>query len=613
MRVGLGLLLIELCAASAATAATFSEGREAYDLNRVAQAEKIYASVIADPTASVGDRASAERELGRIAWLIDGDSTRALAHLDAAAALGDKPCDTAGLTARVLRESARNSEAIRRGGALLDSCPADAERNAIRTHLIGSRLDLADGDPKRRQALLAEAVAEGRNFTADADVEAARVRLEAAMLTNDAPSALAAWKDYFWLSDTDAPQALEHLGATAIFNNGLRRDATLEDRLKLAELLMKTGFAEPSRRFAYANGLQKAAAGRPLWTRLNAYWIERKKLETKLLKLHRGMARGKGENGGVISAAKAFMGAIAKASGEAGDAQALMLKYYGLVGSAGDTNGYPSVHAGHVIEDHADQVTQYGHTAKIHFQAIDNLISNGFTTWLWDGSAAVGGWSSDDVIVHIRSASVQAPLRAFQETLDGDARQRLIDRANRLAPQDVAKLKVRPVATLDALNDRLELQLVDRIATVAHTKSTDQSGLRKAFLAEFWRASLDQSITKHEGRHAIDHSLGLNDNVDPAVLEYQAKLSELALADYPRMALRNMNRSLEGDAPHDRAGARIFDEYRKWMAAHPDQITGYDAAVPVLAQLDKLSDDQIREIARSLDPLANGKPSPTKL
>ena len=79
------------------------------------------------------------------------------------------------------------------------------------------------------------------------------------------------------------------------------------------------------------------------------------------------------------------------------------------------------------------------------------------------------------------------------------------------------------------------------------------------------------------------------------------------------MALRNLNRGLEGDGPHDKAGAKIFDEYRKWIETHTDQVLSYDPVLPALVQLDKLSDDQISEIARSLDPLAQGKPTPAKL
>ena len=40
------------------------------------------------------------------------------------------------------------------------------------------------------------------------------------------------------------------------------------------------------------------------------------------------------------------------------------------------------------------------------------------------------------------------------------------------------------------------------------------------------------------------------------------------------------------------------------IAAHPDQVAGYDPARPALSQIDKLSDAQIRAVAASLDPWA---------
>jgi hypothetical protein len=604
MRRGAALLLAGMFLTSPVFGASFSDARSEYDLNHIAKAETLYANIISDPAASAADKSGAERELARIAWLIDDDSTSALKHLDAAQRAGDKPCDTAELKARVLRESARLDEAIRQSATLLAACPDAAERNAIRTHLIGARLDLAASNPAKRSALLAQAKAEEAEFSPDADIEAARVRLETALLTDDAPAALAAWKDYFWITDTDAPPAIAHSGATAIFTRGLERDAKFGDRLNLAELLMRAGFAQQSQRFAAAHDLKATAGDSPVWKRLEAYWRERDRLETTLLRINRGLARGKPDEGETEAAAKAFTVALMAAAGSSGDPRAALLKDYGLVGTVGETNGYPSMHGGHVIEDRDDRVTQYGKSASIHFMAIDNLISNGFTSWLWDGSAAVGGWTANGVIVHIRSAYVQAPLRGYQQTQDSEARRSLISRERQLAGEDLDKLKSRPVATLGGLSNRLQLQVVDRIASVARTKSMDAASFRRAFLEEYSRANLDQSIVKHEGRHAIDQALGIK--TEQAVLEYRAKLSELALADYPRMALENMDRSLEGDGPHDRAAARIFDQYRQWIEAHSNQVMGYDPALPALVQLDKLSDDQISEIARGLDPLARG-------
>jgi hypothetical protein len=91
-------------------------------------------------------------------------------------------------------------------------------------------------------------------------------------------------------------------------------------------------------------------------------------------------------------------------------------------------------------------------------------------------------------------------------------------------------------------------------------------------------------------------------------LEYRAKLSELALAEYPRLALYQINSAAIGaGTDHQKAKARILQAYRSWIEEHPAQVAGYDPALPALVQLDKLSDPQIRAVARALDPIAQPK------
>lgn len=621
MRVGVTLLLVEILVAGQAQAASLSDGKSAYSQNRVAEAERIFAGVAGDGSAPVADRSEARRELGRIAWLIDGNSKAALDHLAEARSLGDKPCATATLTARVLHESDLDAEAARKGPELLASCAEGMERDSLRVHLIGAMLDLASEGGADRASLLAAAAAEARNFSRDADVEAARVRFETALMTGDAPGTLAAWKDFFWLDESDAPQALEKIGATAIFERGLGPDAGVEQRLALAELLMRTGFAVQSRRFAELHQLQRHASASPVMRRLQAYWSARSALEGVLLRTNRRFARAgktpvalKAGGRELDRADKAWRETLLAAAGEKGDADEILARNYGIVGTGrGETSGYPSIHRGHLVEDRDMTVSQYGKTAKIHYMSVDNMIANGFESWLWDGGPMVGGWQAKGVIVNVRPGYVKSPLRSYAQTRDSAARRELIQRERQRSAEDLAKLKGRPVATLNGLGDRLQLQLLDRVMAAARIKASDEAGIRRAFLAEYSRANFHQSIEVHEGRHAIDETLGLSSKVEQPVLEYQAKLSELALTAYPRMALHNMNLNLEGDGPHDKAGAKVFDEYRKWIEAHPDEVMGYDPSVPALAQLDKLSDDQIREIARGLDPLPNGKASPLKL
>lgn len=601
-----------LSASGTAAAASLSEAQDAYDNNKVADAERLFSAIAADSNASADDRAGADIALARIAWLVDGNADDALKRLDAATA---EPCDAGIMRLRVLKEAKREREAIDSESRLLSACPEPAKRDEMRVHAIAARLELAHSNPGRRIQLLADSIADARLLTPDVGLEGARVRLEIALLTDSASAALAAWKDYFWLDNSDAPQALEGFGVSNLFTRGLASNATPTDRVKLAELLMRAGFAEPSRRYAEAHGLPGAMAANPVWRRLNAYWTGRDKLEAEILRVNREFAHGQKDHGALETAAKTMSASLMKAAGATGDPQTELLKYYGLggtslTGSVGLTNGYPSIHLGHVVEDRDEQVTQYGHSAKIHFRSLDNMISNGFTSWLWDGSAAVGGWTADGIITQVRPAYVDAPLSAYRLTQDGPERKKVIARQPKLVAEDISKLKARPVATLEGLNDRLQLQYIDQVEATARSKMTNEADLRRLFLAELTRGFFNHSIQVHEGRHAIgeaiDKASGATEKADQSVYEERAKLSELALANYPRMALRNMDRTLEGDGPHDRGAARIFDGYRRWMEAHTDQIMGYDSAIPALEQLDKLTDDQIREVARSLDPLAKG-------
>jgi hypothetical protein len=589
-----------ISASGTAVAASLSEAQDAYDNNKIPEAGKLFSSIAADPNASADDRADANIALARIAWLVEGNADEALRHLNDATA---EPCDVGIMKLRVLREAKRGQAAIAAEAGALKACAEAGKQDEMRVHAINARLDLAQANPSRRRSLIADAAADARLLTPDAGAEGARARLQISLLTNDAPSALAAWKDYFWLDDSDAPQALADLGATRRFTRGLGRSATTTDKLDLAELLMRAGFGEESRRYAKAHGLPGSAGRNSIWRRLTAYWTERDKLMAETLRVNREFAHGQKDDKALETAAKSAMARLMKAAGASGDPQAALLKDYGLVGTVGLTNGYPSIHLGHVVENRDEQVTQYGHSAKIHFMAIDNMISNGFTSWLWDGSAMVGGWQSNGTIIQVRPAYVAGPINAYRLTQDGPERQKLVARQAKRAAEDIAQLRQRPVATLDGLNDRLRLQAADEIAKTVGKKATDKRDLRRLFLAEYSRATFNHSIMIHEGRHAIDASLGVGGK-DQSLLEYDAKLSELALSDYPRMALENIDRTLEGSGPHDIAGARLFDGYRKWMEAHTSEIAGYDPTVPALEQLDKLTDDQIREVARSLDPLA---------
>ena len=596
---------------ASAEAATVSEGRAAYRQNKVAEAERIFAAIVADAAASPAERSDALREKARIVWLIDRNADLALQFLAAASGLGEKPCDTAELTARVLREAGRQSEVIGREAKLLGPCDDPVKRGEIQLQLLRARLDLATAAaPNERRIRLAEAAQSAAALETDAfaSLDGSSARLELALLTGDAGAALEAWKDYFWLTEADAPQALSSFSPTSLFARGLQSNAAAADRLALADLLIRAGFRRQAERFADAWGLAKQAGDSPLWRRASTYLAETAKVDRVLLKANRAMARGAKPDemmDEVGQAAQAATAAMMAAAGASGNPRQALLEHYGIVASVGKTSGYPSIHMGHVIEDRRERFVQYGQSAEVQFQAIDNMLANGFESWLWDGSAATGGWSGGGVIVHVRPEYTSGPVLAFALTSDTPTRRDLLARQERRAAQDIASVKRGSGGGLSGLGDRLQVQIAKQVENVARQKAGPNGDVRSAFLEEYWSGTLQHSIFIHEGRHEIDKAMaGDAAKLDNTMLEYHAKLSELGLADYPRMALQNIAAGAAGETEHGRANTMIVEALAAWIKAHPSQVVGYDVSLPAEVQLDKLGDGQLREIARGLDPLA---------
>src|SRR5688500_17351956 len=111
MRSALCLAVLLAAGCDAPTPETIGGAMQAYSLNRVAEAESIFRKIAADPNAVARDRAQAHRQLGRIAWLIDGDARQALAQVKQAFVAGDDRCATGQLEARILHE-ARHGETL---------------------------------------------------------------------------------------------------------------------------------------------------------------------------------------------------------------------------------------------------------------------------------------------------------------------------------------------------------------------------------------------------------------------------------------------------------------------------------------------------------------------
>jgi hypothetical protein len=436
----------------------------------------------------------------------------------------------------------------------------------------------------------------------------ASVALQLALLQGDAPAALKAWKDYFWLTEVDVPQGLAgaYPAAAPVFESALAAGAGAVPRLRLVDLLVRAGFALAAERFARSAGLDRIAGGHPLWIKAAAYFEARRTLEAACLESNRRVARG-GAAGDLEAILDSALARLMAGAGESGDRKAALLRAYSVYARGGDTDGYDSIHFGHAVQRGSWPVEQYGHRAHATFIALDNMVANGFSSWLWDGSAATGGWTEEGpVIVQIRPEFTSTPVDGWLLFSGGPARTRRLEEAKRERAADLAALAGREVAYLPGLAGRLSLQAADQVGRRATAGLPPGGDRRLAFLAEYWRASFQLWMLVHEGRHALDKKLvrGIA-RLDDANLEYRAKLSELALGDYPRLALANIDSpEIGSDSAHGIANALLLKHYVDWMRGHAGEIRGYDAKQPPLVQIDKLSDAQLRAVARDLDPIA---------
>ena len=421
-------------------------------------------------------------------------------------------------------------------------------------------------------------------------------------MERNADAAVSAWRDYFWLSNTDAPQAMPaYTGRVqAIFAAGLAADATSRDRLALLTLMARAGFIDDARRFAAEINIARVAASAPAWRRLNALFRFDESVRTITLAANRRLMAGQH----VTTYTRDILAVqmrLMRDAGLHGDPDRALLEAYGFYGTIGETGGFPSLHAGYIVQDDRAHVEQYGRNGDLRFIAIDHMLANGYQAWLWDGWAETGGWAPDDAtVVQVRSAYTTGPLNQLAISRPGPSRDRYLARIAQQEAAERASLANNAVASLTATSARLNLQAADAMAARTHGDET-------AFVAEAWRATLQHSIFIHEGRHVLDKATFRGAQaLDDEELEFRAKLSELSLADYPRLALSNISAVNVGDGtPHGNATARMLTAYRDWMSAHVSEIVGYDASIPALAQLDKLSDEQIRSAARDLDPEAH--------
>ena len=593
--------------------ASLQEALSAYRKNRIAEARADFTAIVADNTASTRDRAVARRELARIAWLIDADPAAARAHLESADARKDETCQSAALLVRVLRESGQPARAVQAAARHRAECTEGRDALIVQESRAWADLAMERRGSSRSRAL-ARMKSELDRLTADGrrGLAASQLNLELGLLSSMPESAFGGWQSYFWLTKERAPPALlkDFPNARELFLRAVAPDADLKDEIELLRMLVRAGFSREAERFATLHGLeQKAKAGRGSdWSSIEGYFLFRHAVDRLTLKHYRRVAQGNDD-------AKAYETEITKLIDQTAAKLAAQVNTdnaspkdvlrlaWGLHYTVGLTGGYMSLHLGHVIEDAQENVAQHGRTGAVERIVLENMLSNGYESWLWDGWAQAGGWAEAGArLIQVRTSYVGSVFTVLGLRPGRPARARADEELLELRKRDDEILQTKQLADLPGLAERLRLQTIDQI--VGDMKAAGEADDDNAFQGRYWRALVGATITIHEGRHVLDQVQYTGEQALPSEeLEYRAKLSELQFGEYPRLSLSKMvNGQIGGESNHGKANTRILKEIGLWIEGNAATVEGFDAKRPVLSQIDKLSDKQMRIFACSRDP-----------
>jgi hypothetical protein len=429
-------------------------------------------------------------------------------------------------------------------------------------------------------------------------IEPARLLLDASLMAGDGATTLQAWRWYY----ADRPSGIAAVDGqlAAALPAWKRRDIGLalaasrlfpEADLVLRDPCAKEKIAhDPATRdiVTYAASLRRLAALASGHYRNVAAHAGDGHLERDVL-----------NEGKALWNALTWPGAVPRFSKEAAIQE--LRRRFGTIVTLGETDDIPTLLMGHAVIDETRPVEQYGHKASLRFVQLDGMVSGGYAAWLTYDDRGTGGWVSDDASIYqIRTMYADGAVSRWRRIADADEREKRDREIADETRRDIERARLRAVSYFPGLEKRLQRQAVTAIRDQLAATGLTGDALRDAVIARLNRDVFHASIWAHEGRHAIDKKdFGIRDSAE---LEFRAKLSEIALSGSPRL-LGSVIEPVGGSSAHGRANERILAGVAAWMRAHAGEIAGLDIAQPLLPQLDRLTDDQIRAAFRSLDPL----------
>lgn len=522
------------------------------------------------------------------------------------------------------------TESVRRNSGLAAARASVAEAVQLR---LGGEIAVSDTLRMAFDWLNADLAAEAGSL------EPSQLLLRAALILDHGDAALAAWRSYYHAAPgLPMPNAVSNGGKELerLLPGWLEHGEAIKDRIDLVKALADSRFFTEAALVALDPGTDPAVREDPRVREIIAYERFIRDIRSLAEEYYRKTALGNGDASRFVKVLTAICADIAPVLvGNSAAARfkkefktkcvalapelvsikpdarpsnrkllEMLRERFGLVAALGVTAGYFDLHMGHIVVDETRVIEQYGARAKVRFVQLDNMTSNGFQSWAWESGAQHGGWAERGKSYQVRPGFADGPLWDWRSINGTERIQKQKEEMARESALDDERATRDPFGYLPGLALRLRHQgLIQIKERLARTGLADND-LRLAFLAAVESAVQESSIFAHEGRHVLQKQVAPG----AGFYEFPAKLSQVAFAPEPRLALGDIFFANIGDAtPHGRANRKIMEGLVSWMKKRADDIPKLAPDRPLLPQFDLLTDEQIRTAFRSMDPMAQGR------
>ena len=600
-------------------------GRAAFARFDLGDATAQMTALAEDGSARLSARADAAAFLADIALRIDRDAVAARRWVEAAKNHGLGSAEAAALEARLLILEGEPRKAVPVALAAVEKATDDSAKHR-NTLLYAEAMIKAYDSPTAKLARRALAI-NAQMLRAHLDehpgsAETAMMLLDFSVRLGDGDTILHAIRAL-------VPGVEKGEGTVAGAYTALRGDisgwlgSTLDTdrRRRIVLSLAKLHLASAASYIAkeHPSRGRKAFLAEPDVARVVAYADFLDGLKAALADAYRARVHGREGEGVAARFDKLAAGFIARvpegAAGKPYDREAFTAYLASRFGARLHwTEGARDLMLGHVIGREENEVSGFGVTASVETEHIGFMTAKGYDAYiLGEQAAAPAGWSDGETVVRTAGTGQAAYNGAALWArcggkVDAPGRAREI---RDMAAGDMALVKGDEIAFLPGLRARLEWQACRSLMHMLRRSGIGDDRIEGGFIGESDFALEEGNVAGYQARLALDRAR-LGDawaERGEEEHEFHARLAQVLKSPRPRFTLAEsiITPGLAGQGAQARARARVVKALMDWMKKHADEVVAFDAGLPLMTQLDHLSDAQIKAALTALDPLAGGK------